>query len=94
MTRFERCEAMADEISQRALDDVIGMIHIKDVLAYWGTSKKFNLRDILRRVVFVAPTLPAPPAVAPGSAYAMLLLALERRCLPLRMNGFRHWKMT
>src|ERR1700757_5499969 len=34
------------------------MIHIKDVLVYWGTSKKFNLRDILRRVVFVAPTLP------------------------------------
>jgi magnesium and cobalt transporter len=39
-------------------DDVIGMVHIKDVLAYWGTAKKFNLRDILRRVVFVAPTLP------------------------------------
>ena len=41
-----------------SLDDVIGMMHIKDVLSYWGTSKKFNLRDILRRVVFVAPTLP------------------------------------
>jgi magnesium and cobalt transporter len=45
-------------IYREALDDVIGMVHIKDVLAYWGTSKKFNLRDILRRVVFVAPTLP------------------------------------
>ena len=45
-------------IFRDSLDDVIGMIHIKDVLAYWGTSKKFNLRDILRRVVFVAPTLP------------------------------------
>jgi len=45
-------------IYRDSLDDVIGMIHIKDVLAYWGTSKKFNLRDILRRVVFVAPTLP------------------------------------
>ena len=33
------------------------MIHMKDVLTYWGTAKKFNLRDILRRVVFVAPTL-------------------------------------
>ena len=41
-----------------SLDDVIGMIHIKDVLAYWGTGKRFNLRDILRRVVFVAPTMP------------------------------------
>ena len=45
-------------VYRESLDDVIGMIHIKDVLVYWGTSKKFNLRDILRRVVFVAPTLP------------------------------------
>jgi len=45
-------------IHRESLDDVIGMVHIKDVLAYWGTAKKFNLRDILRRVVFVAPTLP------------------------------------
>ena len=45
-------------VYRESLDDVIGMIHIKDVLAYWGTAKKFNLRDILRRVVFVAPTLP------------------------------------
>src|ERR1700754_2670676 len=45
-------------VFRESLDDVIGMVHIKDVLAYWGTSKKFNLRDILRRVVFVAPTLP------------------------------------
>jgi CBS domain containing-hemolysin-like protein len=45
-------------VHRESLDDVIGMIHIKDVLAYWGTPKKFNLRDILRRVVFVAPTLP------------------------------------
>jgi CBS domain containing-hemolysin-like protein len=43
-------------VYRETLDDVIGMIHIKDVLAYWGTAKKFNLRDILRRVVFVAPT--------------------------------------
>ena len=45
-------------VHRESLDDVIGMVHIKDVLAYWGTAKKFNLRDILRRVVFVAPTLP------------------------------------
>ena len=45
-------------VYRESLDDVIGMIHIKDVLAYWGAPKKFNLRDILRRVVFVAPTLP------------------------------------
>jgi magnesium and cobalt transporter len=45
-------------VYRESLDDVIGMVHIKDVLAYWGTGKRFNLRDILRRVVFVAPTMP------------------------------------
>src|SRR3954465_555205 len=45
-------------VFRESLDDVIGMVHIKDVLAYWGAPKKFNLRDILRRVVFVAPPLP------------------------------------
>jgi CBS domain containing-hemolysin-like protein len=44
-------------VYRESLDDVIGMVHIKDVLAYWGTGKRFNLRDILRRVVFVAPTM-------------------------------------
>src|ERR1700738_1054106 len=29
-------------IYRESLDDVIGMVHIKDVLVYWGTAKKFN----------------------------------------------------
>jgi CBS domain containing-hemolysin-like protein len=44
-------------VYRESLDDVIGMIHIKDVLAYWGMSKKLNLRDIMRREVFVSPHL-------------------------------------
>ncbi len=40
------------------LDDVSGMVHIKDVLPYWSSHKRFNLSDIVRRVLFVAPTMP------------------------------------
>jgi len=44
-------------VYRESLDDVIGMIHIKDVLAYWA-PQEVQSADILRRVVFVAPTLP------------------------------------
>ncbi len=40
-----------------SLDEAIGMVHIKDVLPYWNTGKRFNLSDIVRRVLFVAPTM-------------------------------------
>jgi len=40
------------------LDEVTGMVHIKDVFPYWGSAKRFNLSDIVRRVLFVAPTMP------------------------------------
>jgi magnesium and cobalt transporter len=40
------------------LDNVTGMVHIKDVVPYWSSHKRFNLSDIVRRVLFVAPTMP------------------------------------
>ncbi|MBL8675207.1 MAG: HlyC/CorC family transporter [Rhodospirillales bacterium] len=45
-------------VYRESLDDVIGMVHIKDVLSYWGSGRRFHLRDVLRRVSFVAPTMP------------------------------------
>ncbi|MBT5107963.1 MAG: HlyC/CorC family transporter [Rhodospirillaceae bacterium] len=39
-------------------DDVIGMVHIKDVLMKIGAKDKFSLRKILRKAMFVAPTMP------------------------------------
>lgn len=39
------------------LDDVIGMIHIKDVLAVGGADKRFRLAGILRDILFVAPSM-------------------------------------
>ncbi len=40
------------------LDDVIGMVHIKDVMAYRADSANFKLPEIARRLLFVAPTMP------------------------------------
>ena len=40
------------------LDDVIGMVHIKDVLASARRPRQVSLQDILRRVIFAAPSMP------------------------------------
>lgn len=45
-------------VYRQTLDDVLGMVHIKDILAETNKSEKFSLRKILRKVLFVAPTMP------------------------------------
>jgi CBS domain containing-hemolysin-like protein len=39
------------------LDDAIGMVHIRDVLAWREEVRSFHLSKILRRVLFVAPSM-------------------------------------
>ncbi len=39
------------------LDDAIGMVHIRDVLAWREEAASFQLNKILRRVLFVAPSM-------------------------------------
>ena len=39
------------------LDDIIGFVHIKDVITFWGGTREFRLDDIVRRVLFVAPSM-------------------------------------
>ena len=40
------------------LDDIVGMIHIKDVFAYVGRAEEFSLEKILRKPLLVAPQTP------------------------------------
>jgi len=40
------------------LDDIIGMVHIKDVFAAIGKEEAFSLAAILRRPLFVVPSIP------------------------------------
>ncbi len=45
-------------VYREQLDDVAGMIHIKDVFAYSGKPEAFQLEHILRRPLMVAPQMP------------------------------------
>jgi magnesium and cobalt transporter len=40
------------------LDEIVGMIHIKDVFSYIGRPEAFRLEAILRRPLLVAPQIP------------------------------------
>ncbi len=39
------------------LDDVVGLVHIKDVLPRVGKPQRFQLESLTRRVLFVAPSM-------------------------------------
>lgn len=39
------------------MDDVIGFLHIKDLLKYWGDGADFKITDILRAIIFVPPSM-------------------------------------
>ena len=45
-------------VYREQLDDVIGMVHIKDVFAYVGRPEAFRLESLLRKPLFVAPQVP------------------------------------
>jgi len=44
-------------VYRETLDDAIGMVHIKDVLAWRGEEESIELAKIVRRVLFVAPSM-------------------------------------
>jgi CBS domain containing-hemolysin-like protein len=44
-------------VYQRSLDDVLGMVHIKDVMGWLGRDG-FSLQSVLRKPLFVAPSIP------------------------------------
>jgi magnesium and cobalt transporter len=45
-------------VYREQLDDIVGMVHIKDVFAYVGPRDAFRLESILRRPLQVAPQIP------------------------------------
>ncbi len=44
-------------VYRRTLDEVIGMVHIKDVLAFSGGKRAFRLAKVRRKVLFAAPSM-------------------------------------
>ncbi len=45
-------------VYREQLDEVVGMVHVKDVLAHGGNPELFRLEDVLRRPLLVAPQVP------------------------------------
>lgn len=39
------------------MDEVIGMVQVKDLLAWMTSNKNFNIKSLLREVLFVSPSL-------------------------------------
>ncbi len=39
------------------LDEVIGLVHIKDVLPFWGDGEAFHLSDVVRNIMHVPPSM-------------------------------------
>jgi magnesium and cobalt transporter len=45
-------------VYREQLDDIVGMVHVKDVFAYVGRPEAFSLEAILRKPLMVAPQMP------------------------------------
>ncbi len=45
-------------VYREQLDEIVGMVHIKDVFAYVGKPEAFQLEAVLRKPLFVAPQIP------------------------------------
>jgi len=45
-------------VYQGHLDEVLGMVHIKDIIAAMGREGEFTLRAVLRKPLFVVPSMP------------------------------------
>lgn len=44
-------------VFDKNLDDVVGFIHIKDLITYWVSPKTFKIHEILREVLYVPPSM-------------------------------------
>jgi CBS domain containing-hemolysin-like protein len=40
-----------------ALDEIAGMVHVKDIIAHWSQRRGFSVEKVLRKVLFAAPSM-------------------------------------
>ena len=44
-------------VVRETLDDIAGMVHLKDLLPFWGDGKHFKLKTIMRELLYVPPSM-------------------------------------
>ncbi len=44
-------------VYRSTLDDVAGIVHVKDLLPFWGNGREFSLEEIVRPVLVVPPSM-------------------------------------
>ncbi len=54
---LQRCNHSRLPVYRETLDEVLGMIHIKDILPVLAKGREVDLRHLLRRVLFVSPAI-------------------------------------
>jgi len=51
-------------VFRETLDEVVGMVHIRDVMSLWNDAAKFRLRSLVRPVLFVPQSMPVVDLLA------------------------------
>ena len=44
-------------VYKESLDNVIGFVHIKDLLNFFGTNKTFDINKVVREILFIPPSM-------------------------------------
>ena len=55
---FRRATHSRLPVYKGTLDEIIGMVHVKDILAYWHAEKTFIIQNVIRKVIISTPSTP------------------------------------
>ena len=81
VVKLARAEAHSRlPVYRGTLDDVIGMVHVKDLLGFFDRTAPMKLADIVRPVLFVAPSMPV--------LEALLQMRVSRKHMALVVDEF------
>ena len=58
LSQFDSAAHSRLPVYNGTLDDVVGMVHVKDILSYWDNNENFSLDKIIRKVIISAPSTP------------------------------------
>lgn len=59
LASFQRARHSRLPVYREALDEIVGFVHIKDVIDFWSGKREFTLQQVLREVLVVPPSMPA-----------------------------------